>query len=277
MHRYLYLRLTRLVWALLLMLAVAAWRLPISSRVQGSSVTEAVWSGFSVYGFPMTSAGVQTTGPTGLQVVLANGHTLTRFQLFVLQQPVNCTTTGTLVLQDLTANTVLSSLTLANGRQFYDSGALSVAMTAGHTFAYVATEAPSGCYTIPAAINFTAVYEGNSGAVTEAGWSGYNGGTLGLGTGPEVTFANNHTLTRFLLDSEVDEYECTTNAVVALKDMTTGTILTSLALSNSTNQYDSGPLSISMTGGHTFAFVGDGGAECTGQAPSGGAFTAIYE
>jgi len=265
-----YLGSKRAALSLLLILAFAAWRLPISSHAQGG-VTEAVWAGYY--------NGFLSNAPTRIQIVPADGHTLTRFLVMAQQHPVNCTTYGAVAIEDMTTATVLTSLTLVNGQTFYDSGSLSISMTGGHAIGFVGTQNPSGCYIAPGEIMFTAVYEGQGGAVTESAWSGFYSGTLYAGvTGPEVVLANNHTLTRFLLKTEVGENGCPTSAVVALKDMTTNTVLTSLTLSNSTNVYDSGALSITMTGGHTFAFVGTvSSGFCTGQYPGAGAFTAVYQ
>lgn len=50
-------------------------------------------------------------------------------------------------LRDETSATSLTTVTIANGAAFDDSGALSVAMTAGHKFAVAVTTAESGCST----------------------------------------------------------------------------------------------------------------------------------
>jgi len=119
--------------------------------------------------------------------------------------------------------------------------------------------------------------------VTEATWSSFWYLKLaGTVSGLEFVPANNHTLTRFIVTAEAPPFECMVNATVAIKDMTTGTILTSLTITGSLPQ-DSGPLSISMTGGHVFSFVNPQGYSGCGkiagvtQNPGEANFTAIYQ
>ena len=89
-------------------------------------------------------------------------HTLKRFhwdtQVVNGQIPANCTTTGVVAFFDETSTTALSSLTMTNTQLSQDSGAISVATTAGHTFSIRQTTASAGCTTFPNG-NLNAVYQ----------------------------------------------------------------------------------------------------------------------
>jgi hypothetical protein len=261
---------------LLLVLAPAAWRLPALSSVRAAGVTEAVWSGY--YIVPGTSSECELcAGSTYIQIIPADSHTLTRFLAWA-PEVSGCSTYGAVGLEDLTTGTVLATLQFGEFTVYYDSGALSVSMTAGHTFAFVVTQNALSCAYGGGLVTFAAVYEGASGAVTEATWSGYYDGALSAPfPGPEVVLANSHTLTRFLVTAE-ESSGCPNNVVVALKDVTSGTVLTSLTVTDATDFYDSGPLSISMVGGHTFEFLGtQGSGNCTGGTPETAGFTAVFQ
>ena len=113
------------------------------------------------------------------------------------------------------------------------------------------------------------------GGVTQATWSGFIPGAIvdSGATGMEVVLPKNHTLTRFSVVAEKGS-ECTTYPTVGFKDMTTGTILTQLTVDG---YNDSGPLSITMTGGHKFAFQVVGQAHCSAPYPGAADFTVIYQ
>jgi len=67
-------------------------------------------------------------------------------------------------------------------------------------------------------------------------------------------WANAHTITRFTLFVQSTSSGCTTNAAVAMFDETAGSAVTTLTTANGSVFYDSGPLAITTTAGHTFDF-----------------------
>jgi hypothetical protein len=137
----------------ILILVLAAWRLPISSHVRGAGgATEASWSGFW-YGELKGGA------PYGMNLFVPSySHTLTRFDAIVSVGPYYCTTNAVVAIKDITTGTILTSLTITTG-VIQDSGPLSVQMTGGDTFAFVSTGGASGCQVFPGGVTFTAVYE----------------------------------------------------------------------------------------------------------------------
>lgn len=80
-------------------------------------------------------------------VVLANAHTLTRLTFTITGTPTACGTPAAVGVKDLTSSTVLTSIAPANGTAtgLVDSGALSIAMTAGHTFGVGIVTTSAGC------------------------------------------------------------------------------------------------------------------------------------
>lgn len=77
-------------------------------------------------------------------VILSNSHTLLRVVANVYQAGTGCGTNTKVGLTDLTSSTVLAQITVSS-TGIVDSGALSVAMTAGHQFGLGETVAPIGC------------------------------------------------------------------------------------------------------------------------------------
>lgn len=92
--------------------------------------------------------------------VFPGPHTILRLTYTVVTSPANCTTALVVGVRDITSSTNLTTLTVANGASigFVDSGALSVAMTAGDTIGIGAITASSGCTTNPQLGNVTMVY-----------------------------------------------------------------------------------------------------------------------
>ncbi len=105
-----------------------------------------------------------------------------------------------------------------------------------------------------------------SGGVTQMTW-GF-GSAISLLGGASVTcaltgavgncmravFAQGHTLVRFTFELTGGQAGCTTNPVVGVKDLTTGTVLSSITVTNAdaVGFKDSGAISVSMTAGDTF-------------------------
>lgn len=78
-----------------------------------------------------------------------NAHTLTRFFFQYSTQGVGCSTNFVVSVIDKSSSTTLTTLTGANGVATTDSGALSIAMTAGHFFDIERTTGAAGCSTFP--------------------------------------------------------------------------------------------------------------------------------
>jgi hypothetical protein len=95
-----------------------------------------------------------------LRKILVSAHTLTRFTVALLGTGgAGCTTQAIVALWDATAASSITTLTTSNGTAFYDSGVLSIALTAGHTFDVKITQASSGCGTSPQLADSTANYQ----------------------------------------------------------------------------------------------------------------------
>jgi hypothetical protein len=111
-----------------------------------SGVTEAV----VVSGSLATQNGVCSTTNNGSNIcqifILANAHTLTRLVAYTDQAPSGCSTNAVIGLRDLTAASNVSTLT-PTSTGVLDSGAISVSMTAGHTFGLGNITQASGCST----------------------------------------------------------------------------------------------------------------------------------
>lgn len=94
-------------------------------------------------------------------VTFAQGHTLIRFQYFLQTSPAGCSTAPGIGLRDITAGSNIFSTTIANGASLgtVDSGALNLAMTAGHTYGVGPTQTSAGCSTNANVIGVVAVYK----------------------------------------------------------------------------------------------------------------------
>lgn len=103
--------------------------------VPPSGVSESFW----------TPAGEQTAVGVLAKTIFPNAHTLVRATLSYTAAPSGCTTNGVVKFRDATSSTDLVTFTNVNGTAFYDSGVLSTALTAGHTFTWEVTTAASGC------------------------------------------------------------------------------------------------------------------------------------
>lgn len=106
--------------------------------------------------------GSSTAGPICSVVIFLNAHILFRltFQT-VTQIPGGCSTNLIVGVRDITASTTLASSTITNGQSlgFVDSGALSVAIPAGHQIGIGAIQANAGCTTAPIVQNLNMVYQ----------------------------------------------------------------------------------------------------------------------
>ena len=79
----------------------------------------------------------------------------------------------------------------------------------------------------------------------------------GSGQCIRTILAQSHTLLRLTMDISSIPVGCGTNAVVGFKDLTSGTVLASLTITNGTGAtlQDSGALSVSMTSGDQFGLA----------------------
>jgi hypothetical protein len=101
-----------------------------------------------------------TGGQNCAETVFVNAHTIVRLTYVVVTGPSGCTTNAVLGVRDVTSATNLttSTVTAASGT-FVDSGAISVSMTAGHTFQLGLLTTSAGCTTNPLVSQLTAVLE----------------------------------------------------------------------------------------------------------------------
>ena len=99
-----------------------------------------------------------TSTATDPQVFLANAHTLTRLIAIASTQASGCGTQPVVALYDQNTAATVSTLTIPNTTTLVDSGALSVAMTAGHRFSVSVTTIGAGCGT-NALVKITATYQ----------------------------------------------------------------------------------------------------------------------
>lgn len=119
-------------------------------QAASGGVSETVVSG------TVTSGVCGSGSPSNCAVVFipANAHTLTRLVSVVTTAGAGCSANSQWAIIDLSnSNAVLASGTPSNiVGTVTDSGALSVAMTAGHRFALGQANNPTGCTTFEAAI-----------------------------------------------------------------------------------------------------------------------------
>jgi hypothetical protein len=114
-----------------------------------AGVSEATWSAPAPPQFvnSTTTQAWLATANTGTyaETVLPSAHTLLRFTGYVGFQVSGCSTAPVVAFYDETAASALASLTISNGTAFFDSGVLSVSMTAGHAVSMRITTAGVGC------------------------------------------------------------------------------------------------------------------------------------
>jgi hypothetical protein len=93
--------------------------------------------------------------------VLTNSHTLIRYTIQAIQSGTlsSCSPSPVISFRDETAASNLAQITVTNGTSFFDSGALSVGMTAGHKFSFNITTASASCTGPPFMWVYTAVYQ----------------------------------------------------------------------------------------------------------------------
>jgi hypothetical protein len=95
------------------------------------------------------------------ETVFAKAHTLVRFTYNLVTAPLGCSTQPVIGVRDDTAGSVLTSLSIANSQAtgFVDSGALSIATTAGNKIGIGQTTVYVGCSTAAVVANLTAVFQ----------------------------------------------------------------------------------------------------------------------
>lgn len=120
----------------------------------GGSTTPKAWGWYS----PGSGAGTGqiTTEITPTTTSGTVSVTITRFQLEVVTAAVGCSTFPVISIYDLTASAIVTSITLSTGHN-YDSGALSIATTAGHVLYAEVSTAGAGCST--QAVGFSGVVQ----------------------------------------------------------------------------------------------------------------------
>lgn len=94
------------------------------------------------------------------ETVFANAHTLVRLTYNLSQAPATCSPNAVIAVRDVTAGSNLTTITVNQGvAGFVDSGALSIATTAGHKILVGANTAAAGCGTVPNANTISAVFQ----------------------------------------------------------------------------------------------------------------------
>jgi hypothetical protein len=112
--------------------------------------------------FVCGGAGGAGTSAFCIDTVFAKSHTLVRLTYFLVTSPAGCPSQPTVGVRDDTAASTLTSLTIANGQAtgFVDSGALSVATTAGNKIGVgQIVVAGVGCSTSAVVSGLTAVFQ----------------------------------------------------------------------------------------------------------------------
>jgi hypothetical protein len=104
---------------------------------------------------PLNVTFFNTTGIMSPKYVLSFAHTLTRIRAAMNGVMAGCAGTATVAVYDFTSSAIVSSISVGNGSADIDSGALSVAMTAGHVFGLNTTTATSGCSAATAFVGAT--------------------------------------------------------------------------------------------------------------------------
>jgi len=102
-----------------------------------------------------------TVGGQCAETIFANAHTLIRFTFQLSQSPAGCAASLIIGVRDMTAAANLTTSTIANGQTtgLVDSGALSVAIPAGHTIGLGALQTNTSCSTLPITTYLTMVYQ----------------------------------------------------------------------------------------------------------------------
>ncbi len=95
------------------------------------------------------------------ETVFSQTHTLVRLTYRLITSPAGCTTIGVIGLRDQTSAANVQTFTVSNGTGtgFQDSGAISVAMTAGDKFSLGTITAAAGCSTFPTIQSLSAVIQ----------------------------------------------------------------------------------------------------------------------
>jgi hypothetical protein len=117
-----------------------------------NGVTEATWSttfSGAVYAFAVTTKLGQT--------LFTNSHTLIRFTIYFQGAFANCSTAPVYAVRDYTSSSNLATLTMSTA-YWYDSGVLSVAMTAGDQIGFYVQTAGVGCNAGSGPV-FTMIYQ----------------------------------------------------------------------------------------------------------------------
>ena len=94
------------------------------------------------------------------ETFFANAHTLVRLTFNLSQAPATRSPNAVIGVRDVTSSTNLPTITVNQGvAGFVDSGALSIATTAGHKILVGTVTAAAGCGTVPNANTISAVFQ----------------------------------------------------------------------------------------------------------------------
>lgn len=120
-----------------------AWRLMATSVAKTTVPTTLPlsWWAENVTSFTGTFIMNQTTPSVPI--------TIDQFDVFLQVTGVGCTTTGQMTINDITSGTTISTITIANGTQYFSNTAINTALTSGHILGIRITRAAAGCSTPP--------------------------------------------------------------------------------------------------------------------------------
>jgi hypothetical protein len=113
----------------------------------------AVWSGYT------GGSGSQFTGQAAAAYTPLAAITIKRLQMYYITAGVGCSTAPVMALWDASTSLTLTSFTITNGTQTYDSGSLTINVAAADVLQMRYTTAGVGCSTNAANSTFTVQYQ----------------------------------------------------------------------------------------------------------------------
>lgn len=129
--------------------------MPLGASIGGEVVTyptHATWRSD-------VSGALTSTFTSAIRMTPVHAITITRMEFGLGTAPVGCSTAAVVSLYNVTDSSILASVTLVNGTQIYDSGAISVAVPAGKVIAPRVSTAAASCGTAPSSAYITMQYK----------------------------------------------------------------------------------------------------------------------
>ena len=122
--------------------------------------------GESTFGWGMLNQQIVNAAACGVEpniscisTVFTSSHIIIRFTYDVFIGASGCGVNGVVGIRDETSSTTLTSSAIGSGTGFVDSGALSIAITAGHKIGVGVITTPTTCSTFPTVLGLTMVYQ----------------------------------------------------------------------------------------------------------------------